>query len=180
MNLRVAILCLLYASCGAFAQVPLATPVPTPSNLSTARSIIQRLVFEIEEGQKKTAVLSQQFEGTKEVLLDTQKVNLETQKQINNLSEFAKKAQSELLEATVERDQARMEAHQNAKERDVFLFTISAMITIFVLTSIKGVLQAISNPWLEIGFWIVSLLGTFGISYVACRYIVKLFAQMIP
>ncbi len=110
----------------------------------------------------------------------TQKANLETQAQINKLSDFATTAQLQYQRASIDRDKAKLEAHENAKERDVFLFTICALITIYVLTYLRGIIASFPNQLVEIALWLGALGTTFGLSYVACRFVVALFARMIP
>jgi len=177
--MRYPILLLLAACSGAFAQVPSPTPVPVPSSLSTAKVIIRQMIGELDAAEKDNTSLQQQIVSMRETKEETQKAALETQNEITQLSAFARIAQDQYQRASIDRDNARMEAHQNAKQRDVFLFTIAAMVTIIGVGYLKGILAALGDPWRIIA-WIAAILGIFGITYTIGRMTVAMFAAMIP
>jgi len=178
--MRYAILCLLLACCGAFAQQPLAAPVPTPSSLSTARVIIKKLIGDIDAAQGDNAMLKTQLTDTQSLNAQTQKANLETQAQINKLSDFATTAQLEYQRASLDRDKAKKEAHENAKERDVFVFTICIIVTLMTLSYLTAFIPSIKTGWPALAMWIAATLVTFGVTYAFCRFVLSLFARMIP
>lgn len=180
MNKFLAILLLLAAPCNGFCQVSAPLPTKTPTSLAAARVAFKQLTGALQDGQQENVMLTQKLSASLETQAETQKADLATQAQINKLSDFATAAQLEAQRAAVDRDKARLEAHENAKERDVFLFTICALVTVYVLTILRPLIAAFPNPLIELAMWVGALGATFGAAYFACRIIVAIFAKMIP
>jgi hypothetical protein len=175
--MRTALFCLLLAPLWAFCDEP---PVKLPPTRVEAVAAWKSLVEASRAGAAENAMLRQQLTGAIETKDRTQAAALDTQAAITKLTKTATDAVNANLTLQAKVEEKTLEAHNNAKERDVFLFTLSAISTILIVGGLKGPIQALSNPWLQGGAWIITVLSSFGVSYTVLRWIVALFAKMIP
>ena len=81
------------------------------------------------------------------------------------------------LESQVSR--YRLEAHNNAKQRDVVVFAFAIFFSLWFGSLFSGLLSSLPQPWGTFAPWIVYIVGL-GIGYSLGRYILSYLSHFIP
>ncbi len=174
--MRIALLCLLLAPLWAFCDEP---PVKLPPTRTEAVAAYQKLVSASRDGAAENVMLRQQLTGAIETKDQTQAVALETQHAITALTKTATDAVNANLTLQAKVAQKTLEAHNNASQRDVILFTFSILVTINVVGLARPAIQTLTGPG-QLVAWSAAILGSFGASYAIMRFVIAELAKMIP
>ena len=73
----------------------------------------------------------------------------------------------------------RVEAHNNAKQRDVVVFAFAIFFSLWFGSLFSGLLSSLPQPWGTFAPWIVYIVGL-GIGYSLGRYILSYLSHFIP
>jgi hypothetical protein len=73
----------------------------------------------------------------------------------------------------------RLEAHNNAKQRDVVVFAFAIFFSLWFGSLFSGLLSSLPQPWGTFAPWVVYIVGL-GLGYSLGRYILSYLSHFIP